>query len=77
MFKNVSFKAQIKILSELSGDHTGENLADILQLHLLDYKLSIPSQKLCAFTTDCDSNIIKVITNLSVQHVPCAFKYSD
>ncbi|XP_022182390.1 zinc finger BED domain-containing protein 1-like [Myzus persicae] len=56
---------------ELSEDHTVENLADTLQLILLDYNLSVSPKNVSAFTTDCGANIIKAIKNLDVQHVPC------
>ncbi|XP_008180150.1 zinc finger BED domain-containing protein 1-like [Acyrthosiphon pisum] len=56
---------------ELSEDHTGENMADTLQLLLLDYNLSVPSNNVCAFTTDYGANMLKAIQNLRVPHVPC------
>ncbi|CAI6366947.1 unnamed protein product [Macrosiphum euphorbiae] len=56
---------------ELSEDHTGENIADTLELLLLDYNLSVPSNNVCAFTTDYGANILKAINNLRVPHVTC------
>lgn len=56
---------------ELSEDHTEENLADKLQLFLLDYNLSVPSNNVCCFKTDYGANILKAIKNLRVPHMPC------
>lgn len=38
---------------------------------LLDYNLSVPSNNVCAFTTDYGANILKAIKNLRVPHIPC------
>lgn len=56
---------------ELLEDHTGENLVDALQLLLLDFNLTAPSNNVCAFTTYYGANILKAVNNLKVQHIPC------
>lgn len=55
---------------ELSEDHTGNDPADALQLLMSNYNLSIPSNNVWSFTTDCGANILKTTINLGVQ-VPC------
>lgn len=54
---------------ELSEDHTGDNIADVLLMLILDYE--IPDWKMCSITTDHGSNMLKAIKNLSIPHVDC------
>ncbi|KAL4085228.1 hypothetical protein QTP88_027087 [Uroleucon formosanum] len=54
---------------ELSEDHTGENIADVLQMLILDYE--IPDWKICSMVTDYGSNMLKAVRNLNIPHVAC------
>jgi len=54
---------------ELSEDHTGDNIADILHMLLLDYE--IPEWKICSMTTDHGANMIKAVKNMNISHVDC------
>ncbi|XP_025197439.1 zinc finger BED domain-containing protein 1-like [Melanaphis sacchari] len=54
---------------ELSEDYTGDNIADILHMLLLDYE--IPEWKICSMTTDHGSNMIKAVNNMKISHVNC------
>lgn len=56
---------------ELIEDHTGENIADALIMLLLEYNIEISSKKICSFTTDHGSNVLKAVKNLNITHIPC------
>lgn len=57
---------------ELSESHTGENIADVLQVILMEYNFKFDKGiSISAATTDSGANIIKAINNLMVPHVPC------
>lgn len=68
---NINFKLESVCLGciELSEDHTGENIADIIQILILDYE--IPDWKICSITTDHGSNMLKAVENLGIPHVDC------
>ncbi|KAF0749986.1 zinc finger BED domain-containing protein 1-like [Aphis craccivora] len=68
---NTNFKLESVCLGciELSEDHTGENIADIIQILILDYE--IPDWKICSITTDHGSNMLKAVENLGIPHVDC------
>lgn len=68
---NTNFKLNSACLGciELSEDHTGDNIADVLQMFILDYE--IPDWKICSITTDHGSNMLKAVNNLSIPHVDC------
>jgi hypothetical protein len=70
-FVNTNFKLGSACLGciELSEDHTGENIADVLQMLILDYE--IPNWKICSTTTDYGSNMLKAVRNLNIAHVAC------
>ncbi|KAL4130609.1 hypothetical protein QTP88_008030 [Uroleucon formosanum] len=70
-FINVNFKLISACLGciELSEDHTGENIADVLQMLILDYE--IPDWKICSMVTDYGSNMLKAVRNLNIPHVAC------
>lgn len=54
---------------ELSESHTGENLADVLQVTLMEYNFEFDKGiSISAATTDSGANICKAIYNLNV---PC------
>lgn len=55
--------------TELSEDHTGKNIADVLNLLILDY--GIPQSKICTMTTDHGANILKAVDNIKIPHVDC------
>ncbi|CAI6358473.1 unnamed protein product [Macrosiphum euphorbiae] len=56
---------------ELIEDHTGDNIADALIMLFLEYNIEIPSNKICSFTTDHGSNVLKAVKNLNITHTPC------
>ncbi|KAL4153396.1 hypothetical protein QTP88_001229 [Uroleucon formosanum] len=68
---NTNFKLDVACLGciELSEDHTGDNISDVLQMFILDYE--IPDWKICSITTDHGSNMLKAVNNLSIPHVDC------
>ncbi|KAL4083743.1 hypothetical protein QTP88_029059 [Uroleucon formosanum] len=68
---NTNFKLDVACLGciELSEDHTGENISDVLQMFILDYE--IPDWKICPITTDHGSNMLKAVNNLSIPHLDC------
>jgi len=70
-FINANFKLNSACLGciELSEDHTGENIADVVQILFLDYE--IPDRKICSIVTDYGSNMLKAVRNLNIQHVAC------
>lgn len=70
-FINANFKLISACLGciELSEDHTGENISDVVQMIILDYK--IPDWKICSIVTDYGSNMLKAVRNLNVPHVAC------
>lgn len=70
-FLNANFKLCSACLGciELSEDHTGENIADVILVLFLEYE--IPDLKICSVVTDYGSNIIKAVRNLNIPHVAC------
>lgn len=68
---NTNFKLDVICLGciELSEDHTGDNISDVLQMFILDYE--IPDWKICSITTDHGSNMLKAVNNLNIPHVDC------
>ncbi|KAL4154005.1 hypothetical protein QTP88_001838 [Uroleucon formosanum] len=70
-FINDNFKLTSACLGciELSEDHTGENIADVVQMLFLDYE--IPDRKICSIVTDYGSNMLKAVRNLNIPHVAC------
>lgn len=68
---NTNFKLDVACLGciELSEDHTGDNISDVLQMFILDYE--IPDWKICSITTDHGSIMLKAVNNLSRPHVDC------
>lgn len=54
----------------MSDNHTGENLADAIQLMLLEYDREI-NVGIGAITTDNGANVLKAINNVSISHVSC------
>lgn len=70
-FINANFKLTSDCLGciELSEDHTGENIADVVQMLFLDYE--IPDRKICSIVTDYGSNMLKAVRNLNIPHVAC------
>lgn len=70
-FINANFKLSSVCLGciELSEDHTGENIADVIQILFLDYE--IPDWKICSVVTDYGSNMLKAVRNLNISHVAC------
>lgn len=56
---------------ELSENHTGENIADVLQVTLMEYNFNFHEGiSVSAATTDSGANICKAISNLNVPHIP-------
>ncbi|XP_060882143.1 E3 SUMO-protein ligase ZBED1-like [Metopolophium dirhodum] len=70
-FINDNFKLTSASLGriELSEDHTGENIADVVQMLFLDYE--IPDRKICSIVTDYGSNMLKAVRNLNIPYVAC------
>lgn len=70
-FINAKFKLGSACLGciELSEDHTGENIADVVQMLILDYE--IPAWKICTIITDYGSNMLRAVQNLNIPHVAC------
>jgi len=57
---------------ELSESHTVENIANVLQVTLMEYNFEFDKGiSINAATTDSGANICKAINNLKVPHVPC------
>lgn len=54
----------------MSDNHTGENLADAIQLILLEYDREI-NVGIGAITTDNGANVLKAVNNVSISHVSC------
>lgn len=55
---------------DLNENHTSENLADALQLMLLEYNKDI-DMSIGSITTDYGANIVKAVKNINVPHIPC------
>src|SRR5580765_7441476 len=70
-FINAEFKLGSACLGcvELSEDHTGENIADVIHMILIDYE--IRNWKMCSIVTDYGSNMLRAVRNLNLPHVAC------
>lgn len=53
----------------MSEDHTGENIAETVNDFIEEWEIAV--SKCVCFTTDCGSNIVKVINLMKINRISC------